>query len=308
MKLNDLPPSGESRGTAIPDAMIDGPSPSGLTVRKLEIDLAGGFGRHWHGGDAFRTQFHNALSMSFPVGEQAFIDSVRDAVKLLPPTADHALMQETVQQFAGQEATHRHIHGLYNAHLDRQGLVNTWQHRAAARLARAKAMKMDPRHLLAITAAYEHLTAVLAEHVLLRDRTLDDAEAAMRTLWRWHAAEETEHRAVAFDLYAAVGGNYRWRMRWYLYVLAIFSIDAARQTSRNLWHDGTLFRPSTWLSGLRFVWGRDGLAWSCGQALLAYFRRDFHPDEETRALPGHASMAAARRWLRENAKSFRVVR
>ena len=48
-----------------------------LVVRRLLIDLETPFERHWCGGDAFRTAFFNALSMSFPVGEQFFIDAVR---------------------------------------------------------------------------------------------------------------------------------------------------------------------------------------------------------------------------------------
>ena len=59
-------------------------SPSSLTVRRLGVDLSQGFSRHWNGGDAFVTAFCNALSMSFPVGEQYFIDSVRGALKALP--------------------------------------------------------------------------------------------------------------------------------------------------------------------------------------------------------------------------------
>src|SRR3990167_7168066 len=55
-----------------------------LVVRRLLIDLETPFARHWNGGDAFRSAYFNALSMSFPVGEQFFIDSVRNGVKLLP--------------------------------------------------------------------------------------------------------------------------------------------------------------------------------------------------------------------------------
>ena len=49
-----------------------------LVVRRLLIDLETPVRHHWCGGDAFRTAFFNALSMSFPVGEQFFIDSVRE--------------------------------------------------------------------------------------------------------------------------------------------------------------------------------------------------------------------------------------
>src|SRR5947209_2589340 len=89
---------------------------SSLVVRKLEIDLAAGFARHWHGGDAFRSHYYNALSMSFPVGEQYFIDAVRMGANALPDGDAHRDLREEVQVFIGQEATHRHIHALYNAH------------------------------------------------------------------------------------------------------------------------------------------------------------------------------------------------
>ena len=55
-----------------------------LVVRRLLIDLETPFARHWCGGDAFRSALFNALSMSFPVGEQSFIDSVKLGLQALP--------------------------------------------------------------------------------------------------------------------------------------------------------------------------------------------------------------------------------
>ena len=103
-----------------------------LTVRRLLVDLEAPIERLWNGGDAFRTAWFNALSMSFPVGEQFFIDSVREGVKQLSPEQREAFAAE-VAGFIGQEATHRRIHGLFNAHLERQGLVNHWEVRARRR-------------------------------------------------------------------------------------------------------------------------------------------------------------------------------
>src|SRR6476659_9633795 len=88
-----------------------------LVVRRLLVDMEQPIARHWCGGDAFRTALFNALSMSFPVGEQFFIDSVRDGSKALPPELQ-AKHQADVQGFIGQEATHRRLHALYNEHLD----------------------------------------------------------------------------------------------------------------------------------------------------------------------------------------------
>ena len=55
-----------------------------LVVRRLLIDLETPFPGRWNGGDAFRSAFFNALSMSFPAGEQYFIDAVRAGLKKLP--------------------------------------------------------------------------------------------------------------------------------------------------------------------------------------------------------------------------------
>ncbi|AVS74216.1 metal-dependent hydrolase [Paracidovorax cattleyae] len=276
-----------------------------LPVRKLAVDLAQGFPRRWHGGDAFRTQFFNALSMSFPVGEQFFIDSVRAAAQRLEAgRPDHDALRSLVRGFVGQEATHRHIHGLYNAELERQGLDNQWQHRARARIARLHERTGNPMHALAITCAYEHFTALLADGTLRYPRWLEGADPQMQTVWRWHAAEETEHRAVAFALYEALGGRHDWRVRWYLYVGLVFMVDSVRQTLVNLRSDGSLWRPNTWVSAVRMFWGRDGVAWRSLPALLRYLRRDFHPDRE-HAVPGAAELAQG--WLAANADRLRTV-
>src|SRR5215213_9759343 len=103
---------------------------SDLVVRRLLVDMEQPIERHWCAGDAFRTALFNALSMSFPVGEQFFIDSVRDGFKALPADRQGRFRDE-VQGFVGQEATHRRLHSLYNAHLDKLGLVNNWGPRAA---------------------------------------------------------------------------------------------------------------------------------------------------------------------------------
>ena len=273
-----------------------------LIVRKLEIDLSEGFPRHWHGGDAFRSQYFNALSMSFPVGEQYFIDAVRAGAVLLPDDAAHEPLRHQVRGFIGQEATHRHIHGLYNAQLERQGLVNVWARWAGWRIEKSRGLHV--LHHLAVTAAYEHCTAVFADGTLRYGRWFDPAEPKMRTLWRWHAAEETEHRAVAFDVYRALGGGTLRRTLWYAYVLVLFSIDAGMQTSLNLWRDGSLLHPRTWWSALSFFWGRDGAAWRCALPLLAYFRPGFHPDRD-HAVPAANQLAA--QWLAAHASQWRAA-
>lgn len=271
---------------------------STLAVRRLLIDLEQPFDRHWNGGDAFRSAYFNALSMSFPVGEQFFIDSVRTGVKTLPAPQRERFEAE-VQGFVGQEATHRRIHALFNGQLAKQGYTNTWEGRILGRLARLKAIP-DPRHPVAITAATEHFTAILAHHLLAHPQVLDGAEPRLRTMWLWHAAEETEHRSTAFDVYRAMGGNETWRRRWMRLVTFHFITDVLRQTARNLRHDGQLWRWRTWASAASFFFGRDGMVRHTFGPWRAYFRADFHPSQQDEAL--------ARTWLKDYENVYSVVR
>ena len=267
-----------------------------LVVRRLLIDLETPFARRWCGGDAFLSALFDALSMSFPIGEQFFIDAVKGGLLAMPPEQQEKFRTE-VQGFIGQEATHRRIHSLFNAHLQRQGLVNEWEVRAAARL---KLMEgADPRHALAVTAANEHYTAILAEWMLVNPELFADAEPRLRTLWLWHSSEEAEHKSTAFDVYQALGGSHEWRIAWFRRVTLIFLGDTLRQTLDNLRRDGALWHWNTWMSAARWLCGRQGLVRATLRPWFAYFRRDFHPRQQESGL--------ARRWLRDNAGAYAVV-
>jgi len=213
---------------------------STLKVRQLKVDLSQGFPRHWLGNDAFRSHLFNAQSLSFPIGEQYFIDSLRAAIPLLK---DDKLKQD-IQGFIGQEATHRFIHGKYNAELAKQGhsyFIEPW---VAFRIRSAK--RLSVVNNLAVTMAYEHFTAIFADAVLGKAQWVSDAAEPLKTLWSWHSAEETEHKAVAFDVYHALGGGYARRVAWFVYVTILFSIDTFVQTSHCLYRDKQLFRWKTW--------------------------------------------------------------
>lgn len=263
-------------------------------VRRLLVDLKAPAARHWNGGDAFRTALFDALSFSFPAGEQFFIDSVRlGAAKL--PDGDRERFDDELRGFVGQEATHRHLHAVFNAQLERQGYVNAWEPRIRRRVQRLAGL--DARAWVGATAATEHLTAVLATHLHAHHPVvLAGTEPRLRDLWLWHASEELEHRSTAFDLYRALGGSEKWRRRLFLLVSLHFTIDLARQTAFNLWRDGSWRRPSTWASAARTLFGRSGLVRHGFGPWRAYLRRDFHPSQHDGAagadwLAVHAELA-----------------
>jgi uncharacterized protein len=267
-----------------------------LVVRRLLIDLETPFPARWNGGDAFRSAFFNALSMSFPVGEQYFIDSVRNGLKTLP-AAEHERLAVEVQGFVGQEATHRRIHALFNGHLERHGLRNEIERRALRRL-QANAHRPERVHVAA-TAATEHFTAIFADWMQHHPEALEGAEPRLQTLWLWHSAEESEHRSTAFDIYGAMGGSHGLRLRVFRYVTVTFLSDVLRQTVRNLWHDGSLFRWSTWRSAARLLFAHDGMMRGNYRRWRDYLAPGFHPSQHDASL--------SQQWLRDNQAQFAVV-
>ncbi len=267
-----------------------------LVVRKLLIDLNTPFAGRWNGGDAFRSAFFSALSMSFPIGEQYFIDSVRAGLKTLPE-ADRQRLAPEVQGFVGQEATHRRIHALFNGHLENLGYRNVLEVRAAKRL--QDNAHRDTRIHVAATAATEHLTAIFADWMLRHPEALQGAEPRLQTLWLWHSAEESEHRSTAFDIYRAMGGGESWRLRLFHYITITFLSDITRQTIRNLWHDGSLFRWSTWRSAGKLLFAKDGMFRGNYALWRSYKAPDFHPRQQD------GSMSV--QWLQDNRDQFTPV-
>ncbi|MBW8316668.1 MAG: metal-dependent hydrolase, partial [Hydrogenophaga sp.] len=72
-----------------------------------------------------------------------------------------------------------------------------------------------------------------------------------------------------------------------------------RQTANNLRRDGTLWRWSTWRSAARHMLGREGLLRRCFKPWRAYFRRDFHPSQQSSDL--------SQNWLRDNSRLYTRV-
>lgn len=272
-------------------------SPHDMTIRHLDIDLSQGFEAHWNGGDAYRSTVFNALSFMFPVGEQFFIDAVRHFLPEVERQGNTTLAKD-IKLFAGQEATHRHLHQQYNDHLLAMG-YDAWIERTLKRVMHLT-RHSSPRFKLAITVAYEHFTAVLGDGLLRRTSWTERMTPMMRALWTWHAAEESEHKAVAMDTYNAVGGTYLMRVAIFLLISIEFNIWVAIQTSKMLRRDGMLLKWSTHRSALGFWFGRDGVAWHTLPHWLAYFKPRFHPWQ-------HDNQALLARWRQQNAQSYRTV-
>lgn len=255
--------------------------------RPMRVAFDESLPRYWYGGNVFVTHYMNALSLLFPHGEKFFIDAVRAC----RDRSDDAALQAQIRAFVGQEGWHRSVHAGYNAWLERIGLP-------AARLEARHAAKLDlarnqlsPRGWLAATICAEHFTAIMAHDLLANPERSEPMDAHFARLWRWHALEELEHKAVAYDLFVASGGRYATRVRSMLLVTLNFTLDVAGNLIALLRADGQLWKPRVWAQGFSFLFGRrPGLFWKLLPGWLAFFRRDFHPwQQDDRALVRRAA-------------------
>lgn len=260
-------------------AVSQSTTPAGVVInpRNRSHDIAAALGTEWLDNDPFLTAVFNGMSITFPAGEKFFIDSVRHfRDEVTDPT-----LREHIRGFCGQEGFHTREHQRYNEALcDARGYdLATLEGKLTRPLNMAR-KHLGPLEHLAITVAIEHFTAVLSELLLQRGSVLDNAEPSLRELWRWHAAEEMEHKSVAFDVYRAVGGTEAMRRR----VMRRTSVFVAMQLTRALMYmlrkDGKLLNAKLWLNGLRDLFGKEGVFAGGGELYRAFYAESFHPWEQ----------------------------
>jgi predicted metal-dependent hydrolase len=263
-----------------------------LEIRNLRFDF-GGVPRYWHGNRRSVTLFMNNLSIFFPPGERFFIASVKAHA---PQVTDEKLLRE-MRLFSGQEGVHSREHAAYNAMIEAQGYPARALEDRVDELLGVASRRLPACSRLAITCALEHFTAVLARQVLSNPRIMEGAHPTMAGLWRWHAAEESEHKAVAFDVYRAVGGSYVRRVFTMLMVTLTFWARVIAQQIRLMRIDGCLFSRREWALLYRFLFIDPGGMRGIGRPYLRYYRPSFHPnDDDTRAL--------IERWKAQGASSL----
>ena len=137
--------------------------------------------------------------------------------------------------------------------------------------------ELSARRRLAGTVANEHLTAIMAHDMLSHDDVLDGAEPAIAELWRWHGIEETEHKAVAFDVFLAVGGTVAERRQALIMNTFFFFKDTMRNLCIMLKAQGKLWSLREWARGFKYLFIKPGILRRVFFAWLSFFRKDFHP-------------------------------
>jgi predicted metal-dependent hydrolase len=240
--------------------------------------------RWYMGGDSVPSAFLSALSATFPLGEKFFIDSVRRFSGKV-----HGKLAEDLKAFVVQEAFHTREHLAFNKLVGDTGYSTTAMTQRTRDVLRPFRSKSALRQL-GLTMALEHFTALFAHEVLTRKCRLASAPDYVRALWRWHAMEEIEHKAVAFDTFVAATihwsstRRYAFRCRVMVDATQVLLSVVARNMN-DLFVQDRLPRLATWLTAIRYFFGVNGVLTSMAPAYLAWFRPGFQPwDIDDRAL------------------------
>lgn len=259
------------------------PADVSISPRNRQYDIAQALGTDWFDNHPFKTAWFNAMSVTFPLGEKFFIDSVRHFANEI----DDPKLLEEIRGFCGQEGFHRREHERYNEALSAARGYDLARIERRFEKNIALAVKYtNPMEQLAATAAFEHITAIMAESALAEDGPMVGAvEGPMLDLWNWHAAEEMEHKSVAFDVYRAVGGTEKMRKQAMRQATVFLMVDILYGIVHMLRRDKKMWSPSLWSQGWKFLFFKDGILRRIYSSYKEYYRTDFHPwQRDTRAL------------------------
>ncbi len=261
-------------------------------VRRMQFDFDA-VPEYWMNGSAGLTHFMTALSALFPAGEKFFIDSVR-AVRQHPAIKDNEALQKEISGFIGQEAMHTHEHAGFNQSAQKYGhdvdrlesytdkVIQTFRKTAA--FAGKPFGLTQPMIDLIGTTALEHFTATIASE-LLRNGHIQALmkDETMKTMWLWHAIEENEHKAVAYDVFENVFGKglkaYTARTGGLLIAMAILFLVQSYFVARLLKDDEKLTFDS-----IRDIYSygyspSKGIISGMAKEMLIYFKPGFHPND-----------------------------
>ncbi len=246
--------------------------------------------RYWWDNDPAKTLLLAALSASFPPGERFFIDSVRHYQDQITDPE----LKKAIKGFIGQEAHHSREHELMNGFLQERGVDLARLEREILGFMNLLRKHLSPERQLAHTVAVEHFTALMAEEFLLKYDALEEMDPRIAPIWAWHAIEESEHKAVAFDVYKAIGGSEFTRVTEMMIVSVLFPVFSAVHLVQLMKEDGQLGNMKSWLGAVNYMWGRPGVFRKLLPSYFKFYSPRFHPwNHDARGLVEKAK----KKWL-----------
>ena len=232
--------------------------------------------RWWNGNDPFATAFYNALSLTFPKGEAFFVESVKAFRDGTPERR-----AGEIRAFTKQEVMHSREHVAFN-----RRVVDAGYDVARIEATVAESLELTkhrpPIANLVVTMALEHFTAIIAQQLLSDPRHLAGADEETRQMWRWHAAEEIEHKGVAYDTFLHATRDWSRGRRWKVKSIVMLKVTEQFVTKRirgmlDLLAQDGITGPRALFGVLNYAFVRPGMLRQVAGAWASWFLPGFHP-------------------------------
>ncbi len=249
-------------------------SPEQIKPHRIQVSFDASLPKHWFGDSAFLTHMLNTWTAIFPDAERYF---VRWSKKALTQVSDPKIKKD-IQGFIGQETMHATQHEKLWDLLRAQGYnlePVIWTVRQFAFDWLEKALPDKANY--ALVAGLEHFTAMFGEIYFENTELVNQMHPEMRRLFEWHAAEEIEHKAVAYDQLLAIDDSYALRTGIMNMALVGFYLITFGNTLYFMAQDRSLFKPKEWLTIFDVFFGKYDLARKSFFKFLEYYKPDFHP-------------------------------
>lgn len=263
---------------------------------------------HWIPNDPYGSHSVTALNLVLPVAERWFSKLLSDALEHVRD--DH--LREEIIGFIGQEAVHASAHDdVLVRYLQRHGIepdpfqrqlewvVGQYETRMnrATPANRRKALASGTHAL----SAAEHFTGVLGHWALNNNWDELGVDPTLSDLYRWHGAEEVEHRHVSYNVAKYFGMDYVAQAAAGVLASAVFFTMVLRGMKFLVHEDPALPNDGY----IRMMWklrksSETGATPSVGflvKSGMALLRRDYNPTDEgstAQAVAYLASSPAAR--------------
>jgi len=244
-----------------------------VSPRKVSFPFTAIKNKYFFNGNSIKTCFLAGLSSTFPPGESEFIESVRNYRDKI----DNPNLAKQVKGFIGQEGHHSHQHKKINQALFDLGFDAPALETQMSKIIEKRVKSLNPKTRLAITVCMEHLTAILAEYILETPEVFDGLEEPARQLMFWHAVEEIEHKAVAFDVYMECEGDRALLQKVMKFAIKIFFWRMFTFTLKLLWQNKKIPSWSELKEFKQFLYGDIGLITQLKAPFKTFAEPDFHP-------------------------------
>lgn len=198
MTISDM---GDDAGDAL--------APQRMTVRRPPFDFSQQRALFWNEKRPEFSQIVNAASLAMPYLEPYLIKTMRQARPLI---TDPELVRD-LDLYCAQESAHYRQHRRFNDELkaalpETVTALEQTLDEDYAWLGAHRSLRFN----LAYAEGFESMALAIG-HMLIRDRDFlfGGSNTDVASLVLWHFAEEIEHKAVTYDVFAHVSGSRFWR-------------------------------------------------------------------------------------------------